>query len=290
MDFRENRRRYERGDSRTVIQWAARLLHCGRLACHTQAEIAERVGLTREAVTMFLQKMSKEYQENQIDIFRNFDPQIYTVWNFAKLTNKTRVFGSIPQEIIDNLLYYYTNPFDVVFDPFAGGGSTIDKCIERKRRCYASDLSPIVERGDIRQWDITSGLPDDLPVPDFVFLDPPYWKQAEGKYSKKDTDLGNVDLDSFLDVIGNTARDIKRKWGKSRPRARLALIIGILKQDREYVDLPFLCYQRIEKYLELDVRIQVPYSTQVHSGNYVKMAKEAKELLYLSRDLMVFKL
>jgi len=200
------------------------------------------------------------------------------------------VFGSIPQEIIDNLLYYYTNPFDVVFDPFAGGGSTIDKCIERKRRCYASDLSPIVERGDIRQWDITSGLPDDLPVPDFVFLDPPYWKQAEGKYSKKDTDLGNVDLDSFLDVIGNTARDIKRKWGKSRPRARLALIIGILKQDREYVDLPFLCYQRIEKYLELDVRIQVPYSTQVHSGNYVKMAKEAKELLYLSRDLMVFKL
>ena len=84
MDFRENRRRYERGDSRTVIQWAARLLHCGRLACHTQAEIAERVGLTREAVTMFLQKMSKEYQENQIDIFRNFDPQIYTVWNFAK--------------------------------------------------------------------------------------------------------------------------------------------------------------------------------------------------------------
>ena len=52
------------------------------LACHTQAEIAERVGLTREAVTMFLQKMSKEYQENQIDIFRNFDPQIYTHKNF----------------------------------------------------------------------------------------------------------------------------------------------------------------------------------------------------------------
>ena len=52
------------------------------LACHTQAEIAERVGLTREAVTMFLQKMSKEYQENQIDIFRNFDPQISTHKNF----------------------------------------------------------------------------------------------------------------------------------------------------------------------------------------------------------------
>lgn len=258
------------------------------LACYTQAEIAEQVGVTEQAIGQFLQESKVKFSENQTLLFRNFEPQIYTVWKFAKLTNKTKVFGSIPQEIIDNLLYYYTNPFDVVFDPFAGGGSTIDKCIERKRRYYASDLSPIVARDDIRQWDITAGLPDDLPVPDFVFLDPPYWKQAEGKYSEKNTDLSNIDLETFLNVIGNTARDIKRKWGKSRPDARLALIIGILKQDGEYVDLPFLCYQRIAKYLELDIRIQVPYSTQVHSGNYVKMAKEAKELLYLSRDLMVF--
>lgn len=260
------------------------------LACHTQAEIAERVGLGQQAVAAFLQKIQKEFPENQSGIFRNFKPQIYTVWNFPKLTNEVKVFGSIPQEIIDNLLYYYTNPFDVIFDPFAGGGSTIDKCIERKRRYYASDLSPIVARSDIRQWDIVDGLPSDLPVPDFVFLDPPYWQQAKRKYSEKDTDLGNIDLDKFLDTIGNIARDVKRKWGKSRPEARLALIIGLSKQDNEYVDLPFLCYQRIAKYLTPDMRIQVPYSTQVHSGNFVKMAKESKSLLYLSRDLMVFKL
>jgi len=118
------------------------------LACHTQAEIAERVGVTEQVIGQFLQESKVKFSENQTLLFCNFDPQIYTVWNFAKLTNKTRVFGSIPQEIIDNLLYFYTNPFDVVFDPFAGGGSTIDKCIERKRRYYASDLSPIVARGD----------------------------------------------------------------------------------------------------------------------------------------------
>lgn len=259
------------------------------LACHTQQEIAEQVGLGQQAVAAFLQKIQNEFLENQNGIFRNFQPQIYTVWNFPKLTNEVKVFGSIPQEIVDNLLYYYTDPFGVVFDPFAGGGSTIDKCIERKRRYYASDLSPIVERDDIRQWDIMTGLPSGLPVPDFVFLDPPYWKQAEKKYSEKNTDLGNIDLDQFLDTIGNIARDVKRKWGKSHPRARLALIIGLLKNDGEYVDLPFLCYQRIAKYLALDVRIQIPYSTQVHGGNFVKMAKESKTLLYLSRDLMVFK-
>jgi hypothetical protein len=260
------------------------------LACHGQQKIADTVGLAVGAVNEFLQDFSEKFRGKDSEIFRNFEPKIYTVWNFGKLTNSTKVFGSIPQEIIDNLLYYYTKPFDVVFDPFGGGGSTIDRCVERKRRYFVSDLTPIPARDDIRQWDITQGLPDDLPVPDLVFLDPPYWKQAEGEYSDKLTDLGNVDLDVFLDTIGNITKDVKRKWGKSRPGARLALIIGARKYEGEYIDLPLLCYQRIAKYLQLDVRIQVPYSTQVHNGNYVKMAKEAKELLYLSRDLMVFKL
>jgi hypothetical protein len=34
--------------------------------------------------------------------------------------------------ILDNLLAKHTKPFDVVVDPFAGGGSTVDLC---KKRC-----------------------------------------------------------------------------------------------------------------------------------------------------------
>jgi len=260
------------------------------LACHAQQEIADEVGLSQISVSEILQEISEKSQREDSDIFRNFEAKIYTVWNFAKLTNAATVFGSIPQEIVDNLLYYYTRPFDVVFDPFGGGGSTIDRCIERKRRYYVSDLNPIPARDDIRQWDIARGLPDDLLVPDFVFLDPPYWKQAAGRYSDKPTDLGNVELDSFLSTIADITKAVKRKWGQSRPNARLALIIGMWKHDGQYIDLPFLCYQTISKYLELDIRIQVPYSTQVHGGKYVEQAKAQKEILYLSRDLMVFKL
>jgi hypothetical protein len=105
----------------------------------------------------------------------------------------------------------------VVFDPFAGGGMTIDVCLARKRRYYVSDLSPIPAREqDIRAHDITTGLPRDLPVPDLVFLDPPYWRQAKGKYSEKASDLSNVELDAFLDSIGAIARDVKRKWRERR--------------------------------------------------------------------------
>mgnify|MGYP007071613122 CR=1 FL=1 len=258
------------------------------MKCHTEQSIADEIGVTQKTVNNKTADFRNSGKFAEISNFRNFDPQIYDIWNFHKATNEVRHFGNIPPEIIDNLMYYYTQPFDVVFDPFGGGGSTIDKCVERNRRYFVSDLTPIPARNDIRQHDITTGLPDELPVPDFVFLDPPYWKQAEKKYSDKETDLGNVDIDKFLNTIADIAKAIKRKWGSSRPNGKLAIIIGPYKNEGKFIDLPFLCYERISKYLPLVRRIQVPYSTQVHGGAFVAMAKEKKEILYLSRELMIF--
>lgn len=93
-----------------------------------------------------------------------------------------------------------------------------------------------------------------------------------------------------MTTIGNIARDVKRKWSKSsNTLGYLSLIIGPWKEDGEKVDLALLCYERISKYLPICERIIVPYSTQVHGGAYVAKAKEAKQILYLHRDLMVFK-
>jgi len=256
--------------------------------CHTQQEIADTVGVSQDTVKNRIAKINENGQKSEIVNFRNFEPEVYTTWNFSKATNEVKHFGNIPPEIIDNLLYYYTNPFDIVFDPFGGGGSTIDKCLERKRRYYVSDLTPIPARSDIRQWDIAQGLPDNLPVPDFVFLDPPYWKQAEGKYSDKSEDLANIPLEKFISQIGDIAKSVKRKWNGTRPNGRLAIIMGPYQKNWETIDLPIMCYNAIAKYLVPIVRIQVPYSTQVHGGQYVTNAKEAKQMLYLSRDLMIF--
>jgi len=73
------------------------------LACHTQEQIGEAVGIARTAVTEFLQKMSAQFCGNDPDNFRNFTPELYTIWNFGKATNEVRHFGNIPPEIIDNL-------------------------------------------------------------------------------------------------------------------------------------------------------------------------------------------
>lgn len=117
------------------------------MECCTQKEIADAVGVSRPTVVEFLQKVSeidnhrKSTKSAILHDDASFKPQVYEIWSFAKATNKVRHFGNIPPEIIDNLLYYYTRPFDVVFDPFAGGGSTIDVCRKRFRRC-SSTRSP----------------------------------------------------------------------------------------------------------------------------------------------------
>lgn len=261
------------------------------LACYTQQAIADNVGMARAVVNYKIADLHGIIGSDNSHDFDKHDRRIYTVWNFAKATNEVRHFGNIPPEIIDNLLYLYTKPFDVVFDPFGGGGSTIDVCQKRKRRYYVSDLNPIPARDtEIRKHDITMGLPKDLPVPDLVFLDPPYWKRARHKYSKDHTDLGNVGLDHFLAVIRDITRGVKRKWvNAKRETGYLALIIGPWKEDGKKIDLPFLCYEQISHLLPLHERVIVPYSTQVHGGAFVKMAKEKRELLYLHRDLMIFK-
>jgi len=68
----------------------------------------------------------------------DFAPPLYDIWSFSKLTNEVEHFGNTEARIVENLLYLYTQPFDVVVDPFAGGGSTIDVCFKRMRRCWAA--------------------------------------------------------------------------------------------------------------------------------------------------------
>ncbi len=99
------------------------------------------VNKPRQTITEQIGKFVKSTHVSDLDIFANFEPKLYSVWNFPGATNEVKHFGNIPPEIIDNLLYYFSKPFDVVFDPFGGGGSTIDRCIARKRRYWVSDLA-----------------------------------------------------------------------------------------------------------------------------------------------------
>jgi DNA modification methylase len=80
------------------------------------------------------------------------DPlQIYNVWNFPKCDPR---YGL--DQIVENILYY-TEPFDIVVDPMAGGGTTVDVCKAMFIRYQAYDINPI--REEIKKHDIRQGFP-----------------------------------------------------------------------------------------------------------------------------------
>lgn len=261
------------------------------LACWTQEAIAEDVGESIGKVNEVcrkseeLQKSDKSAAEHATD----FEPPIYNVWKQQTKTEGASHFGNSEVRWLDNLLYLYTNPFDVVVDPFAGGGSTIDLCQKRFRRYFASDRKPIIEREkEIRSHDVTQGLP---PLPRWqdvglVYLDPPYWKQAEGEYSNDPTDLANMDLETF----NSTLAGIINGFAKKLSNAYIALIIQPTQwraPERQFTDHIGDMLRAVK--LPVDMRYSVPYESQQHNAQMVEWAKANKRCLVLTREIVVWR-
>ena len=143
----------------------------------TQEEIAEQVGVSRDVYRTFLgefpalEKTPKDLlRENipHLDIaerfqmplilthaialdgrndqerFKHLDMtlQPYDVWNFAKCHDLygREWPGRIPGQLIAHVLYFYTNPGDLVLDPMAGSGTTLLDRIKAARVASARGL------------------------------------------------------------------------------------------------------------------------------------------------------
>lgn len=222
----------------------------------------------------------------------DFDPPLYNIWKQQEKSSGSSHFGNSEVRWLDNLLYMYTQPFDVVVDPFAGGGSTIDLCRKRLRRFFVSDRKPIVEREkEIRKHDVTDDVPplhkqlwQDVRL---VYLDPPYWKQAEGQYSNDPTDLANMSLDQFNETLSGIITKIGKKMTGG---GHITLIIQPTQwkaPDRQVVDHILGMCSMVK--LPVERRISVPYESQQCTPQMVEWAKENRELLVLSREIVVWR-
>ena len=149
-----------------------------------------------------------------------FRPTPYDVWPFRR----DGAFGvphpgSIPAAVVAHLLHYYTRPGDLVVDPMAGGGTTLDVCEAMGRRCLAYDLAPT--RAEIEPHDVTRGLPDSSVGCDLIFVDPPYHTLRAGRYGQ--AGIGEAPLAVWLRFLDTLARSA---FERLRPGGYLALLLA----------------------------------------------------------------
>jgi DNA modification methylase len=215
-----------------------------------------------------------------------YEPQVYTIWKFNGRDDRFGVEhpGNIPAGIVFNALYYWTEQGDLVVDPMAGGGVTVDVCKAMKRRCLAWDVSPV--RDDIEKRNALDPWPVEPESVSLVFIDPPYWKQKRGDY-KGEGNLADMELDEFYAAM---ERVFRHAFAALRPGGHLAVIVGPTQENGAVYDhaLEFAAMLARVGFAYVN-RIIVPYTTQQVSGFDVAQARKSRFLLKLHRDLLVYR-
>lgn len=254
--------------------------------------IAERFGISQPTVGRWADTYCQSWQDVSPDSRQHFD-----IWQFATTDKDSddatelgegqqSYFGAVPPQVIENLLWYFTEPGQTVVDLFAGSGTTLEVAKRMARRVWGSDIrgahyAPYLP---IHQHDATTGWPSGAPKrADLVFLDPPYWQQAAGRYSAEPGELAEMDLEQFAAAWATVVE------AAVDHAARVAYVISPTQlEDGSVVDhatamlAPFA-----DAGWHVERRIIVPYSTQQATGQQVTWARENRRMLKLYRDLVV---
>ena len=173
-----------------------------------------------------------------------------TFWDFPKqsygLTPKgdNKYPGVTPALIIYNMIWRYTNPGDLVVDPMAGSGTTLDVCKEEKRRCICYDITPT--RSDVIQNDARK-IPLDNNSVDMIFIDSPYGDNI--RYNEHPDCIGKISAEDerFYDELEKVMKECHRIL---KPGKVLGWLIGDQWVKKKFTPVGFKVYERLCKYFE----------------------------------------
>jgi DNA modification methylase len=173
-----------------------------------------------------------------------------TLWDYPRQSygktpkGNNHYRGVTPAFILYNMIKRYTNINDLVIDPMAGSGTTLDVCREENRKCIGYDIVPV--RSDIIQNDARHIPLDDSSV-DMVFIDPPYSNNID--YNSHPGNIGKIsaESDEFYNELEKVMQECHRilKQGKV-----LGWLIGDQWIKKKFTPVGFLIYQRLCKYFE----------------------------------------
>lgn len=250
----------------------------------TPEQIAEAEDVSVKLVEVLLLD-GKSDEERLKDLKIGIQP--YDVWIFSGCDPRfgCEYPGRVPGQLLLHLLYFYTQPGDLVVDPMAGSGTAIDACAYMGRRVYGYDVHPLPGREDIIEHDMTQGWPKRTEEAGLVFWDPPYYKKKDDGYG--DRSISRFDKKDYLAFFEMAIRTVPRKF-----RGRLAFLCSDYNDEENPAEnIFFWDYIRIfiDAGWRIERRIQVPLTTQQVHPDIVKRFREQRRLARLSRDLAVMR-
>jgi DNA modification methylase len=197
--------------------------------------------------------------------------------------------GRIPGQISANIIDDVTGPGDLVVDPMAGGGSTLDAASYLGRECLGYDVAP--RRPDIIQHDIREGFPQEAKDAALIFMDPPYWNMKDEGYT--DESASRLALEEFETFYAKLMRDA----AKTVCLGGFVAVINMAQYFRlpenfpaGYIDWPIKTYHYLlDACMTPWSRISVTYPTSLFTGFDVEAAKKGKFLLPNHGDIIVMR-
>ncbi|HOE95831.1 MAG TPA: DNA methyltransferase [Candidatus Sumerlaeota bacterium] len=177
--------------------------------------------------------------------------QTTTLWDFPAQqygdeTQGSKDYrGATPAYVVWNLLQRYTRPGNLVVDPMAGSGTTLDVARELDRKALGYDVHP--SRPDITYCDARS-----LPLPaasvDFVFIDPPYSTHVD--YGDDPADIGKLHAadSAYYAAMGEVIAEIDRIL---RPERHMGLFCcDSFEKGRPLHPIGFELFSRLRRHFE----------------------------------------
>ena len=261
---------------------------------HTVDEVAAAVDVSKGTVSNWTKNVfsfgkSAKIERDRAD-FRDYTPPVCNIWSGGESEEGDGHPGNGDPDIIRNLLYAYTEPFDLVVAPFAGEGSAIDVCRERSRRYYVSDLTPTPARAhEIRQHDVTGGLPTPPRWQDvaLVYLAPPCWKPSEAGRDDGAGNFANMDADTFHDELAKVVNGFADRMSAG---ARIALLIQPTQwkeaEHHRWVDHVVEIARRVDQ--PIINRVSCPLPAPEREPQVVVEDREDRTFLCLTRELIIW--
>lgn len=213
-----------------------------------------------------------------------------------------RYTGATPSWVVWQLLQRYTREGDLVVDPFAGSGTTIDVALSLSRRALGYDLNPDSQRPGLIFRADARDLPLEDQSADFVFMDPPYSTHVD--YTDDPRCIGRLDA-GMPDDRGHVGAEYYRAMGDVfaeayrvlRDRRYLAVYVSDSFKKRspnspaaEFMPIGFELFALLRaRFKPVDIIAVVRHNRKLAQGNWKKAAVEQNFFLRGFNYCLIFK-